>query len=219
MEPEALRRRVTLAVTKQLFLAGQGRYVPAAVSARHLHLCPADVEALFGKGYSLNRERDLVQPGQYVCTEKIAFVGPKGRIDGIRVLGPTRKETQVELSMTDCYKVGIVPFVRMSGELANTTGGKLIGPAGEVTLNSGVIVAARHLHMSTEQAALYGLKDGDVVDARVSGDRGTVFLNIPVRAGNAHEMELHLDTDEANAAGFRGGLVELLEHNGGQYGR
>ena len=200
-----------LAVAKELCQSGQGRYVPAAISARHVHLCEADLLTLFGKGYVLKKERELVQPGQYVCAEKVAFVGKKGRIDGIRVLGPLRGQTQVELSLTDCYKAGILPTIRMSGALRETPGGTQVGPMGEVTLTAGVIVAARHLHLSAAQAALYGLKDGDVVDVKAAGPRGVIFSNVLVRAGEGHEMELHLDTDEANAAGlFCGGLVELI---------
>ena len=200
-----------LAVAKALCQSGQGRYVPAAISARHVHLCEADLLILFGKGYVLKKERELVQPGQYVCAEKVAFVGKKGRTDGIRVLGPLRGQTQVELSLTDCYKAGVLPTIRMSGALRETPGGTLVGPMGEVTLTAGVIVAARHLHLSAAQAALYGLKDGDMVDVKAAGPREVIFSNVLVRAGEGHEMELHLDTDEANAAGlFCGGLVELI---------
>ena len=200
-----------LAVAKEMCESGRGRYVPAAISARHVHLCGADMETLFGKGYALTKERDLVQPGQYVCTEKVAFAGKKGRIAGIRVLGPLRRQTQVELSLTDCYKAGVLPAIRMSGELKETPGGTLIGPMGEVTLTEGVIVAARHLHLSPIQADLYGLKDGDAVNVKATGIRETIFSQVLVRAGEGHEMELHLDTDEANAAGLLcGGLVELI---------
>lgn len=198
-----------LAVAQNLRESGQGLFVPAAVSGRHVHLCAADIETLFGKGHKLVKMRDLVQPDQYACEEKVTLACQKGRIENIRVLGPARPQTQVEISLTDCYKVGVKPVVRMSGDLGGTPGGKLIGPAGEGTLQSGVIVSARHLHISAAQAALYGLSDGDVVSVKKGGERETTFGNVLVRAGDAHELELHIDTDEANAAGLLCG--ELLE--------
>ena len=183
--------------------------MPAAVSARHVHLCEADIETLFGKGYALQMLKPLVQPDQFACEQRVTLVGKRGRIENIRVLGPARPETQVEISMTDCYKLGITPVVRMSGDLSGTPDGTLIGPAGEVELQSGVIVSARHLHASQEQAAWFGLKNGDIISVRKTGVRETVFGNVVVRVGAAHELELHLDTDEAGAAGIAQG--ELLE--------
>lgn len=198
-----------LAVAASLMENGQGRYVPAAVSGRHVHLCRADADALFGAGHTLTRMKDLVQPGQYACEERVTLAGPKGRIEGLRVLGPARPDTQVEISQTDSYRVGIPPAVRMSGHIAGTPGCTLIGPKGEVRLDRGVIVAARHLHISAAQAAAYGVANGQVVSVRKSGDREVVFGNVAVRAGEGHELEMHIDTDEANAAGLTCG--ELLE--------
>ena len=198
-----------LTVAQNLIESGQGFFVPAAISGRHVHLCAADIETLFGKGHALLKLRDLVQPGQYACEERVTLAGKKGRIENIRVLGPARPQTQVEISITDCYKVGIEPVVRMSGDLLSTPGGTLIGPAGQVTLQNGVIVSARHLHISNAQASQYGLSDGDVVRVKKSGEREIVFGNVVVRAGDGHELELHIDTDEANAAGLLCG--ELLE--------
>lgn len=212
MDEKTIKRTVLLTVIKQCARTHTAMYVPAAVSARHVHLCAADIEKLFGKEHSLQNMRELVQPGQYACTEQVTLAGKKGQIAGIRVLGPARAATQVEISMTDCYRVGIAPMVRMSGDIEGTPGGTLIGPAGQVRLEKGVIVAARHLHATAEQAAWFGLKNGDVISVKKTGERDTVFGNVVVRTGDAHELELHIDTDEANAAGLKqGDLLELIK--------
>ena len=171
------------------------------LSNKHLHLKAEDIEKLFGKGHKLTVMKDLVQPGQYACEEKVDIVGPKGTLKGVRVLGPARPETQVELSMTDARAIGIPAMVRESGKLEGTPGCKLIGPAGEVDLSYGVIVALRHVHLSGPQAEEAGVKDKDIVSLRIGGERGTVFNNVLIRAGEGHEKEVHLDTDEGNAAG------------------
>jgi putative phosphotransacetylase len=169
------------------------------------------LETLFGAGYKLKKLRDLSQPGQFACEERITIVGPKGSVDNVRILGPERPDTQMEISITNSFKLGIKPVVRMSGELENTPGCKLIGPAGELTLKNGVIVAARHLHISDEDAALYGLKNGDVISVKKSGVREMIISNVLVRAGKAHSLEMHIDIDEVNAACIQNGdLLELL---------
>lgn len=210
MKEHDLKRLVVLMIAKQLAQKKQ-YYIPAAASGRHIHLSRSDVETLFGAGHVLKKLRELSQPGQYACEEKVTLHGPKGRIEGVRVLGPERKETQVEISLTDSFRLGITPAVKISGNTAGTPGCTLIGPAGEISLRQGVIVAARHLHMSDEESALYGLKNGDIVSARKTGGRETTFGNIPIRVGKAHSLELHLDTDEANAAGIQNGdFLELI---------
>lgn len=171
------------------------------LSNKHLHLKEADIETLFGKGHQLTPTKALVQPGQFACEEKVDIVGPKGTLKGVRVLGPARPETQVELAMTDARAIGIKAPVRESGKLDGTPGCKLIGPAGEVDLDHGVIVALRHIHLSPAQAAEAGVKDKDVISIKVQGERGLVFDNVLVRSGEGHESEIHLDTDEGNAAG------------------
>jgi len=212
MEESDIRRLVTLSIVTNMAREKKGYYVPAAASGRHVHLCRADAAKLFGTGYELKISRMLSQPGQYACEEKIALAGPKGRIEGVRVLGPERKETQVEISLTDSFKLGIEPVLRMSGNIEGTPGCTLIGPAGDVKLDKGVIVAARHLHISDEEAAAFGLKNGDIVGAKKKGERETVFGNILVRAGREHSLELHIDTDEANAAAIKNGdLLELIK--------
>ena len=185
MEKEQIERRIQLLTIKQLIDKQNQYYVPVAASNRHVHLSEQDIKTLFGNGYSLKQKKDLSQPGQYACEEVLTLAGPKGRIDKIRVLGPARKETQVEMSVTDSYKVGIKPMIRMSGNLDGTPGGKLIGPNGEVDLQKGVIVSARHLHMSTEEAEWFGLKNADTVSVRKTGQRALVLENIAVRVGTA----------------------------------
>ena len=211
MDKGCVKRAVTLAVCR--YAAAQGEYyVPAAASARHIHLSQADVAALFGEGYKLRQFRPLTQPGQFAAEEKVDIVGPRGTISGVRVLGPARKETQVEISITDAIRLGIKPVVRMSGDIAFTPGVKLVGPKGSVDLPQGVIVSARHLHMSPEEAAAYGLKDGDVVSLRKPGPREVIFGNVVVRSGKGHSLEVHLDTDEANAAMLSNGdLLEIIK--------
>ena len=147
--------------------AKQGEYyVPAAASARHIHLSEKDLAILFGEGYALKTMKPLTQPGQFASEEKVDLVGPRGSIAGIRVLGPVRKATQIEVSLTDAFKLGVKPMVRMSGDVTNTPGAKLVGPKGSVDVPQGVIISARHMHMSKDEAVVYGLKDGDVVSVK-----------------------------------------------------
>ena len=184
--------------------------VKIGLSNKHLHLRPADVDILFGAGHQLTPTKDLTQPGQFACDEKVDIVGPKGVLKGIRVLGPARPETQVELAATDARAIGIKAPVRESGKLDGTPGCKLIGPAGEIELDHGVIVALRHVHLSPSQAAALGVKDKDVVSIKVEGERGLIFNNVLVRSGDAHFGEIHLDTDEGNAAGLGPDSIGIL---------
>ena len=211
MDKGAVQRSVQLAVSESLFQKTGRIFVPVASSARHVHLCRADVERLFGAGYRLQRLKDLSQPGQFACKEQVTVVGPRGQLERVRVLGPERKATQVEVSLTDTFGLGIKAPVRMSGKTQGTPGCKLVGPAGSIELSEGVIVAARHLHLSAAQAALFGLKDGQTVRLRAEGERATVLENVIVRAGDGHDMEVHIDTDEANAIARAGStMMEIL---------
>jgi len=211
IDQSTLKRIIDMTAVK--VLAEQGRlFVPVAVPNRHIHLCLEDMEKLFGKGYVLHKIRDLNQPGQYVCEEKVTLVGPKGRLDGVRVLGPLRKETQAEISLTDSYKLGTPPCIRMSGDLMGTPGCRLLGRNGEIEIPRGVIIATRHLHLSKEEAALFGLKDKDTVKFKCRGIRETTLENVVVRIGEGHSLEGHIDTDEANGAGLLcGQLLELIK--------
>ena len=178
-----------------------GYEVKIGLSNKHLHLQKEHIEILFGKGHELTPTKPLVQPGQFACEEKVDIVGPKNTLKGIRVLGPARPETQVEVAMTDARTLGIKAPVRESGKLEGTPGCKIVGPCGEVEIDHGVIVALRHVHLSPAQAGEAGVKDKDIVSIKIEGERGLVFNNVLVRSGDAHEREVHLDTDEGNAAG------------------
>jgi putative phosphotransacetylase len=186
-------------------------HVPVAISNRHIHICQNDLNILFGKGYILTPERYLSQPGQFACVEKLTLVGPKNKIDNVRILGPTRKDTQIEISVTDGYLLGIESVVRMSGDIVGTPGCKLIGPNGYLELNQGVIVSARHLHISKEESDLFGLNHGDIVKVKKTGLRSTVFEEVLVRCGKEHKLEMHIDTDEANSAAIVNGDILTLE--------
>jgi len=174
-------------------------------SAHHLHVTPEDLEILFGKGAELHCKKNLSQPGQFSTTEKVDIVGPKRTISGVTILGPCRKATQVELSATDARTIGVAAPVRESGDVAGSAGCKLVGPAGEIDLKEGVIVAKRHIHATTAQAAEYGLSDKQIVKLKIdSPDRALIFDDVVVRVSDKFAFACHLDTDEANAAGCSG---------------
>jgi putative phosphotransacetylase len=175
--------------------------VMARVSVRHVHLSSEALAKLFGAGHELRKLRDLVQPGQFAAEETVALVGPKGRIDKVRVLGPVRKQTQVEISGTDQFTLGTQAPVRESGALDGTPGITLVGPAGEMELASGLIRAQRHVHMLPEEAERMGLRNGARAAVRLDGDRPMILEGVLVRATDTSALEMHIDTDEANAAG------------------
>lgn len=207
----AIQRAVQLAMSESVFRKTGKIYVPVASSNRHIHLSAADVERLFGAGYALQVQKALSQPGQYACKETVSLVGPKGKLERVRVLGPARSKTQIEISLTDSFKLGVKGVVRMSGDVEGTPAIQIIGPAGTVDAPQGVIVAARHLHLSQRQAELFGLKNGQEVALRSEGSRGIVFEHVVVRCGSGHDMEVHLDTDEANAAAMQcGTMMEVI---------
>ncbi|WP_429162829.1 phosphate propanoyltransferase [Desulfitispora alkaliphila] len=174
--------------------------IPLGVSNRHVHLSQQDLEKLFGYQVELTKYKDLSQPGQFACQEQVTLVGPKGVIEKVRVLGPVRKETQVEVSVADCFKLGIKAPIRDSGDLEGSASITLVGPKGSVTLIQGVIIANRHIHMHTSDAARFELKDGDRVSVKASGLRELVFHQVLVRVSDKYKLEMHIDTDEANAA-------------------
>lgn len=189
-----------------------GYKVEIGISNKHLHLSKEDLEKLFGEGYDLTPIKDLKQPGQFAADEKVDLIGPKGTLKGIRVLGPVRPETQVELSMTDARNIGMAPPIRESAVLDGSPGMTIAGPNGEVEIGKGVIVALRHIHLSEQQAIDAGVKDKDIVDVETYGSRPVLFEDVLIRAGSKYERELHLDTDEANAAGVKNGeLAEIIK--------
>ncbi len=185
--------------------------IPIEISAHHVHLSQADVDKLFGPGHQLTPEHELSQPGQFACTEKVHLVGPKGRIANVRVLGPTRKETQVEIAMTEQFKVGIQPPIRQSGDLANTPGITLEGPAGSTAIPRGVICAQRHIHMTPEDALRFRVRDNYVVRVRIEGERELIFGDVVVRVSPAFRLAMHIDTDEGNAANIRTGMIGYID--------
>ena len=180
----------------------RARAIPIGVSVRHVHLSPADRDALFGPGYELTKRRDVTQPGQYVTRETVDLIGPKGELRGVAIINPLRAQTQVEVARTDAFALGVQPPLRESGKLDGTPGLTLRGPAGTVTLASGVILAHRHVHMSPAQARDYGVDDRDVIRVRVEGEREMTMGDVIVRVHPTYELDLHIDTDEANAAGL-----------------
>ncbi len=174
--------------------------LPVGISGRHLHLSRPHLDSLFGRGYELSKLKDLSQPGQFAAQETVRLVGPKGKIDKVRILGPVRGDTQVEISATDSFQLGVKPAVRDSGQLDGSAALRLEGPAGAVELDRGVIVAARHIHLHPDQAAAWQLRDGQRVKVRLDSERPATFADVLVRVSPQYRGELHLDTDEANAA-------------------
>ncbi|HVO26796.1 MAG TPA: acetate/propionate family kinase [Candidatus Margulisiibacteriota bacterium] len=181
------------------------------VSAHHAHLTQEHVEKLYGAGHQLTRHTDLSQPGQFSCKEQVTLVGPKGRIERVRVLGPVRKATQVEIAMTEQFKLGVHPPVRESGDIAGTPGCTLAGPAGSVALERGVICALRHIHMTPADALRYGVRDKSFVRVRIAGDRELVFGDVLVRVDPNFSLAMHIDTDEGNAAGIETGAQGFID--------
>ncbi|HBT46881.1 MAG TPA: phosphate propanoyltransferase [Peptococcaceae bacterium] len=176
-----------------------------------MHVSRADLEFLFGPGYRLKPYRELSQPGEYAAEETVTIVGPRGVIEGMRLLGPPREHSQIELAVTDTYRLGIKAPVRESGDLEGTPGIAVVGPRGALNLPRGVIVAARHIHMGEADAVRWGLRDGHRVRVLVSGERGLILHNVIIRVSPAARLELHLDTDEANAAMLKNGdVVRIL---------
>ncbi|MGH1337335.1 MAG: acetate/propionate family kinase [Aureispira sp.] len=175
--------------------------IPIAVSGRHIHLTQETIDALFGKGYQLTQKAPLSQPGQFACNEQVTIVGPKNKLERVRILGPTRPKNQLEISRTDEFFLGVDAPVRASGKVENTPGIKLVGPAGSYYMQDGVICAWRHIHMTPEDALSFGVEDKDIVDVEVSnGARPLTFGNVLVRVSPKYKLEMHIDTDEANAA-------------------
>jgi len=185
--------------------------IPVGISNRHIHLSREHVEILFGKGYQLTKLKDLSQPGQYACKEQLTIVGPSMRaIEGVRVLGPERKASQVEISRTDSFVLKVKPPVRESGDIKGSAPVTIIGPKGIVTLSEGCIIANRHIHMSEDEGRAFGVKDGDYVDVEFNGERRSLFYDVQIRVHKDFRLEMHIDTDDANAAGVGNGFKAKL---------
>lgn len=176
--------------------------IPVGISNRHIHLSKEHTEILFGQNYQLTRLKDLSQLGQYACKETLIICGPKSSVERVRVLGPERNKTQVEVSVGDCRKLGIAPNVRMSGDLSGTSEIVIIGPKGSLRLEEGIIVAQRHIHMNSEYANKFNLKNEELVSIEIEGLRGGTLNNVCVRIDDSFSLECHLDTEEANSVGI-----------------
>ena len=181
-------------------------------SARHIHVTAETFATLYGEGATLTNKKDLSQPGQYACEERIAVIGPKGQFPGVSILGPVRPATQVEISASDARSIGVAAVVRESGDIAGTPGCKIVGPKGEIEIENGVIVAKRHIHMTPDDAEKYGLQDKQVVEVKVaSDDRTLTFGDVVVRVHPNFALAMHIDTDESNAALCKPGTMgEIL---------
>lgn len=203
--------RVLAKMTGYSLMQMHGQGIPVGVSNRHLHLSVADLETLFGAGYQLRPLRPLSQPGQFAAEETVTIAGPKGCLEKVRILGPARSASQVEISRTDAYRLGLNPPVRESGKTQASSPVTLVGPKGSVYLKEGLIIAQRHLHMTPDDAIKFGVGDGERVQVMTNGERSLVFDQVLVRVNPEFSLEFHVDTDEANAAGLRqGDQVYLL---------
>lgn len=193
-----------------------GEPIPIGVSNRHVHLSKADLETLFGPGYEIKSQKKLSQPGQYAGIETVILAGPKGCIEQVRVLGPVRKQTQVEISKGDSFRLGIKAPTRESGKLSGSSGITVIGPKGAIQLAEGAVIAQRHIHMTPQDAAFYGVYDGELVRVKAGEARGVIFDNVVVRVSNHFMLEYHIDLDEANAAGIKNGDPAYLVTSAGE---
>lgn len=198
MSREELIKLITKIVIEELGKKDDN-LIPIGVSNRHVHLSRKDLDILFGDGYELTKLKDLKQPGQYASEELVTIRGPKGKIDRVRILGPLRNETQVEISLTDGFKLGIKPPVRESGKLKGSAGIEIIGPKGSIVKSQGAIAALRHIHMTPETANKLNLSDKDIVQVEVPGERRGILGNVLVRVSDKYALEMHIDVDEANA--------------------
>ncbi|WP_236896439.1 phosphate propanoyltransferase [Clostridium beijerinckii] len=177
--------------------------IPIGVSNRHVHLSQKDLDILYGLGYSLTKKIDLKQPGQFAANETVTIRGPKGEFENVRILGPIRSESQVEVSMTDSFRLGGKPPIKESGQLENTPGLEIIGPKGSVKIPNGTIIALRHIHMTPEYAEKMGVKDKEIVEVETMGERHGILGNVLIRVSDKSSLEMHVDVDEANACALK----------------
>ena len=210
MQIEKITRIILESLKKEN--SGTGFMVPIGVSARHIHLTQADVETLFGKGYQLTKKKELMG-GQFASNELVTIVGLKLRaIENVRILGPVRKASQVEISATDAIKLGIKAPIRESGKIEGSAPIAVVGPCGVIYLKEGCIIASRHIHMSPSDAEKAGVKNGDVVSVKVDNERATTYNNVLIRVDPTFTLEMHIDTDEANAAKISTGMkAEIIK--------
>ena len=207
-----LIKKITVEILKELGNVNKDTgKVSVGVSSRHVHLSPEDVEQLFGKGYELKVLRNLSQPNQFAAEETVDLIGKKGIIEKVRVLGPTRKETQIEIAKTDAVKLGLNPPVKSSGELDGTPGIIIRNGDNCIKIDKGVILAERHIHMTCKDADQYNVSNGEIVRVEVDGSKGGIFNNVAVRVSDSYSLDLHIDTDDANAFALRtGDYVKII---------
>lgn len=205
MNTNELTSKIAATITERMNRSDKP--VPVGISNRHIHVSESDFKLLFGDGSKLTVKKDLSQPAQYACEEVITLEGPKGKIEKVRILGPFRPQTQIEVSVSDAVKLGCMPPVRDSGKLAGTPGLKVTGPKGAIELTSGVIIAKRHIHMTVADAAALNVKDGELVRVRAGAgnDRELVFEQVLCRVSDKFALEAHFDIEEANAAMLKNG--------------
>lgn len=197
---QSVLEKVTKGVTDEQNLEYTSSFVPIAVSARHCHLSKDDLEELFGKGYGLTKRSNLSQPGQYASNETVTIVGPRGTIEKVRILGPTRFSTQVEVSKTDSIQLGLNPPLRQSGDIEGSSPIKIVGPKGTIFLSKGLIIAQAHIHMSPDDADKFKVKDKEIVKVKSKSKRPLIFEDVLIRVSSRYLLEMHIDTDESNAA-------------------
>ncbi len=205
---DELLRRVTAEVLAEL--RGEPEPIPIGVSVRHVHLCRAHLDVLYGPGYELTVRNELYQPGFYAANETVTVATPKRALHAVRILFPLRDHSQVELARTDAVALGVSPPLRISGDIQGTPGVTLIGPAGSVQLDCGMIIAARHVHMDAATATRFGVRNGEFIKVSIDGARGLILDQVAVRVGDGQLLEMHLDTDEANAADVAQGVVARM---------
>jgi putative phosphotransacetylase len=197
MQSEEVIKLVTkIVIDKIKYL--ENHEIPIGVSNRHVHVSQEDLEKLFGNGYVLTKKSDLKQPGQFAANETVTIRGPKGEFEKVRILGPVRDKSQVEISLTDGFRLGVKAPIKESGELNNTPGIEIIGPKGSVKIPQGTIVALRHIHMTPEYAERMGVKDKEIVEVETIGDRRGLLGDVLIRVSNKFDLEMHIDLDEAN---------------------
>jgi putative phosphotransacetylase len=188
------------------------KQIPIGVSARHIHLSPTHIEQLFGTGYQLKVMKHLSQPGQFAAEETVTIIGPTGQFDKVRILGPARRQTQIEVSRTDAFTLGVNPPIRDSGRIDGTPGLRVVGPLGEAVLDKGVIVATRHIHFHTLDAEAWGIVDKQKLRVKLNGERPLIFEDVVARVSDQFALNMHIDTDEGNAAGVKtGDKAEILD--------